>query len=79
MLQALIGAGSCLLIYRIGRRFLGTGWALAAAGLACGYRSFVLYDVTFLSDSLGLFLQLAVVDVLWRPEKEKGIDFGSNL
>ena len=35
VLQSLIGAGSCLLVYRIGRRFLEERWALAAAALAC--------------------------------------------
>jgi len=67
LVQTLIGALTCVLIYLIARRFVGPGWALYAAGVACLYRSFVLYDVTFLSDALGLFLQMSLLWVLSRP------------
>jgi Tfp pilus assembly protein PilF len=68
LVQATIGSFSCVLILRIARRLVGPGWALVPALIACFYRSFVLYDVTFLSDSLGLAFQLALLLLLLRTE-----------
>ena len=67
LVQAVIGSLSCLLIYRVASIWFGWRWALVAAGMACVYRSFVLYDVTLLSDSLGLALQLALLAVVCLP------------
>ncbi|HXV77431.1 MAG TPA: glycosyltransferase family 39 protein, partial [Candidatus Polarisedimenticolaceae bacterium] len=68
VVQAVIGSISCVLILRIARRLVGPGWALLPAGIACIHRSFVLYDTTFLSDSLGLALQLGLLAALMRLE-----------
>ena len=72
ILQAVIGAGTCVLIHLIGKELLGEPWALFPAAIACVYRSFVLYDVTLLSDSLGLFILMALVLALYRVERNPG-------
>ena len=73
VLQALAGAASCTLIFLVARPLIGPRWAWAPALVACFYRSFVLYDVTLLSDALGLALELGLLVALarldpgWRP------------
>jgi tetratricopeptide (TPR) repeat protein len=69
--QAFAGAASCALLYRIARPLVGPRWAWLPGLAACLFRSFVLYDLTLLSDALGLLFQLAVLVVLGRPDPEE--------
>ena len=72
MLQAAIGALNCALLFLVARRLLGPRWALLPGAVACFYHSFVVYDVAFLSDALGLSFQLGLLLVLDRVDTPPG-------
>ncbi len=70
VVQVLLGCVSCWLLYVIARRFVDPTWALVVGLAAAIHRSFVLYDVTLLSDALGLLLQLTLLFVLLRIDSK---------
>jgi hypothetical protein len=72
VLQAVIGALNCTLLYGVARRLVGSRWAVVPAGLACFHHSFVVYDLALLSDALGLTFQLGLLLVLERPDEPPG-------
>lgn len=58
LLQALLDAGSCALVFHIGRRLFGIGPGLVAGALAAGYLSLVAATRLLLSETLFIFLLL---------------------
>ena len=81
--QALIGILTCVLFFWLTRKFLGTGWGFLAALAASFSRSFVIHDVHFLPDSLGLFLLLsgliAAFSLISAPNCKKALGMGALL
>ena len=66
LVQALLGAGSCILLLAIGHRLFTPGIALGAAlGAAC-YGPFIYFDGELLPASLAVFLNLLFFFVLIR-------------
>ncbi len=69
--QILIGAFSCLFLFLIAYRLCGTKGAWVCFAMSCCYHSFVLYEITFLSDFLGLFLSVFIVwSIYWIWDKK---------
>lgn len=62
--QIAVGSLTCTLIYLTARRLYGNPWALISGIVACLYSSFILYDISLLSDFLGVFLHLLLLTVL---------------
>lgn len=75
LLQCCIGSLTCALIFIITRRLAGVSVALATACISCFYRSFVIYDVSFISDFLGLMLQLLFAAIWYWGKGKKTICF----
>ena len=73
LVQALLGAGSCILLLAIGHRLFTPGIALGAAlGAAC-YGPFIYFDGELLPASLAVFLNLLFFFVFIRsPYREPG-------
>ena len=57
-LQAVVGAFSCLLVYRIGRRLFAPGIGAIAAFAAAAYGPLIYFDARLLPTSLATFLGL---------------------
>lgn len=66
LLQAVLGAASCVLLYDVARRHLPSGAALLCGAVAAGYWPFVLFGSQLLAETLVLFLELALVWQLTR-------------
>jgi len=65
LLQSVIGAASCVLLYRIGRRLFVHKSVAVAAGLAAALNGTLVYfDGQLLSANLDVFLQLLALDTL---------------
>jgi len=59
--QAGLGAGTCVLVYRLGRRLMGDGVGLTAGFLAAVYGPLIFYTGVFLSATLEVFLAVAML------------------
>lgn len=68
-IQMILGALSCVLLYRIGRRVLGEKIALLASGMACFYGPFLHFEGELLSPALEVFLDLTAVLLLLRAAR----------
>ncbi len=62
--QALLGAATVLLVYRVARRLFGPREALLAGAVAAVYPVFLFYDALLLKVSLSLFLLTLALDLL---------------
>jgi tetratricopeptide (TPR) repeat protein/4-amino-4-deoxy-L-arabinose transferase-like glycosyltransferase len=67
LLQALLGAGSCALLYWIGRRFFSPAVALGAGLAAAAYGPFIYFGGELLPAVPALFLYLLFFLSLLRP------------
>lgn len=64
-IQACLGAASCVLLYRIGRRLFAAPWIAVTAGVAAGLHGTLIYfDGELLSACLDVFLQLLTLELL---------------
>lgn len=68
LVQALIGAGSCVLVLALARRRLPERWARVAFGIACLYGPLLYFEGQLLRETLGTFLLLlwALLDEIDR-------------
>jgi len=66
--QVLVGVGTCLLTFRIGRRLLGETEAFAAGVLVALYGPFLFYEGMVMKTFLSTFLTVYLVDLLLRSE-----------
>jgi tetratricopeptide (TPR) repeat protein len=69
LIQCLVGSLTCVMIFFITRHLLNTGCAIVATVIACFYRSLVVYDVSFLSDAMGVAFMLLFAAVLYFEGK----------
>ncbi len=77
IVQSILGACSCILIFWLAQKLLGRKTALFCAFLAIVYRSFIIYDLSFLSDSLGMLLHLLALCFAYKAwETQKYIYCG---
>ncbi len=71
LIQIVIGAINCGLIYILGKRLFNNQVGIIAAVIACGYSMFIFYDRMLLPTSLaillGLFLALLLLQARDRP------------
>ena len=71
VLQALLGAASVWLVWRITTRIAGARAALVAAGITAFFPGLLLYSAPLLSETLFVFAELVaiavLVDVPWGP------------
>ncbi|HRX85016.1 MAG TPA: glycosyltransferase family 39 protein, partial [Phycisphaerae bacterium] len=64
-IQAVFGALSCVLLYRVGRRLFAAPWIAAAAGVAMAlYGTLVYFDGELLSANLDVLFQLLALELL---------------
>jgi 4-amino-4-deoxy-L-arabinose transferase-like glycosyltransferase len=68
LVQAFLGAGTCLLVFVIGRRVLGRTAGLAAGLLAALYAPGVFYDGMVMKTSWAVFLTAAMTAALVHSE-----------
>jgi len=61
LLQALLGAIGTLLVYRLGRQWMGRGWSLAAALIFAFWPHLIVQDASILTESVFGFLLLCAV------------------
>jgi Flp pilus assembly protein TadD len=66
LLQAVLGALSCALIYTIARRFFAAPTPLLAGLLAAGYWPFIVYNGELLATTLTIFVELLLLAQLMR-------------
>ena len=71
ILQMILGALSCVLLYRIGRRTFGENTALLAAGMACLYGPLLHFEGELLSPALEGILNLTAVLLLLRAAERR--------
>ena len=70
LLQAVLGAFTCLLIFWLGSRFFDEPTGLLAMAMSCFYWPFIFYDGELLLTSLALFLNvLTLVAISYGLEK----------
>jgi hypothetical protein len=62
--QGLISALTVLLIYRVTRRIGGTRAGVAAAAVAAVYPSLIVYNLTTMTDTIGVFFVMLLYEVL---------------
>lgn len=67
ILQAVLGAATCLLLYRAAHHLLPPGAALVCGLLAAAYWPFILFGSQLLATTLVLFLVAALLALLLRP------------
>jgi 4-amino-4-deoxy-L-arabinose transferase-like glycosyltransferase len=67
--QILLAAGSCVLLYRLGKRFLSEKVALIAALLFCVEPTSVLYSTIIMSDTVFVFALLLGIYLFFNPIK----------
>jgi tetratricopeptide (TPR) repeat protein len=74
VVQAVLSALSCLLIYGLGRRTFGPAAGLGAGLLAATYWPWIYFDGELQDVSLSLFLNLGALSLLlrWRPGASPG-------
>ena len=71
LVQAALGAASCVLVYLLGRRIFNRGTGLIAAAIAAVYPFFVFYTGLVLAETLFIFALLGVVlllTVIWQTK-----------
>jgi Tfp pilus assembly protein PilF/4-amino-4-deoxy-L-arabinose transferase-like glycosyltransferase len=73
LFQALLGAGSCVWIYAIGRRLFNRSVALAAGLAAAVYGILIYYDGELLIPTLIVFLDLALLYSLLTCSTRPGV------
>ena len=66
LIQILIGASNCGLIYLLGRRLFNNQVGIIASLIACAYPMFIFYDRMLLPASLAIFLGLLSALLLLR-------------
>ncbi len=80
LIQILIGAINCGLIYILGRKLFNNQVGIIAAVIGCFYSMFIFYDrmllPTSLSISLGLALALLLLGIRDRPSLKKWFGMG---
>ena len=64
IIQALLGAGICLQIYRITARIYGPRSGLFSAAIAALYPPLIYYSTQLLAETLFIFLLLAAVELI---------------
>ena len=64
--QAVLGALSCVLVYRIARRLFDHRVAPIAGGIAAGYWPFLFFGGELFATTFFIFIQLLLVDTLLR-------------
>lgn len=78
--QAVLGALSCVLIYRIARRLFDRRVAVIAGTVAAAYWPFLFFGGELFATTLFIFIQLLLVDALLRfgerPDHAKGVAAG---
>jgi len=80
LVQHLLGAATCLLVYHCGRKLSGTGTGLLAALLYAFFPLAVFYEGWLLSASLEAFLMIALFAVLLPAgDRPAGVWFGAGL
>lgn len=57
--HAVIDTGTCYLLYLTGKKLFNSRVGLVAAFFGCFYKTFIVYSISILSDSIILFLYLA--------------------
>jgi 4-amino-4-deoxy-L-arabinose transferase-like glycosyltransferase len=67
--QAALGAATCLLMYRLGRRLHSRRAGLAAAALICFYGHFVFYASAHMSETLFVFLYYGALLLFLRAAR----------
>lgn len=70
--QAALGAWTCVLLYRLGRRIGGRKAGLAAAVLTCFFPHFVFYTSVFMSETLFTALYVAALLLFMRSAERPG-------
>ena len=68
LVQAALGAGSCYLIYALGRKLWSAQVGLLAAGMAAIYQPYVFYDGALLTAAPITFLNLAALYCLTHAQ-----------
>lgn len=71
--QILYGSLACVLAYRIARDLWGHRTGVVVAVVLILSRSMVLHEVTLLCDSLGTFIELALIAALLRAFRKPGL------
>jgi len=66
ILHAIIDTGTCFLLYLIGKKLFNKKVGLIAAFFACFYKTYIVYSISILSDSIILFLYLLFFYLLIR-------------
>lgn len=76
VIQSLLGAGSCLLISRLGRQIFDQATGIIAGLIAAVYPLFIYFDNELLIPSLLIFLVLVAFNLtLWarqKPDRKRG-------
>jgi len=70
--QAALGAWTCVLIYRLGRRIHSRRAGLAAALITCFYPHFLFYSSVYMSETLFIALYYATLLLLMRAAEKPG-------
>ena len=69
LLQAFVGAGTCVLVYALARRRVTERWARVAFGIAALYGPLIYFEGQLLRETLGTFLL-----ALWAWLEDRGGD-----
>ena len=75
--QALLGALSCVLVYRIARRIFDLRVAAIAGVIAAGYWPFLFFGGELFATTLFIFIQLLLADTLLRFAERPGHGTGA--
>jgi len=71
LLQAVVGAITCSLVYLVGQRRLGRGGGLVAAGITALYGPLVLFEGELLATGAAAFWSVALVLLLLEAEQRR--------
>ncbi len=79
--QMLLGLGSLVLIYKIAKRLGGPTAGTAALLIGAFYRPLLFFEVFLLPTTAGIFVNLALVELLFRWEERRSspLLFGAGL
>ena len=79
LIQFLLGAASCALVFGIGRQVFGTRVGLLAGAMACLYGPSIYFEGELLPTALAVFLNLLLLFVLLLPGRGWGQALASGL
>ena len=79
LIQFLLGAASCALVFGIGRQVFGTRVGLLAGAMACLYGPSIYFEGELLPTALAVFLNLLLLFILLQPGRGWGQALASGL